>query len=209
MRRRFLILHGWQGSGPDHWQTWLAGRLEARGERVQYPALPDPDTPVPGAWGSALHDELAALAGADGERVVVCHSLGGVVWLREAAGVVPEHRVDRVVLVAPPCPAGVPAALQGFFPVDTGPGAVAAAAGATRIVCADADPYCPEGAATRWARPLRLPLDLVPGGGHLNPDAGLGPWPAMEAWCLGERGALEGHRDGELAQSGEPASRDQ
>ena len=28
---RALILHGWQGSGPDHWQSWLAGRLTAAG----------------------------------------------------------------------------------------------------------------------------------------------------------------------------------
>ena len=33
----FLILHGYLGSGPDHWQSWLAGRLRAAGERVAYP----------------------------------------------------------------------------------------------------------------------------------------------------------------------------
>ena len=42
---RFLILHGWQGSGPEHWQTWLAGRLRAAGHHVQYPELPACDEP--------------------------------------------------------------------------------------------------------------------------------------------------------------------
>jgi len=30
----FLILHGYMGCGPDHWQTWLAGQLRAKGERI-------------------------------------------------------------------------------------------------------------------------------------------------------------------------------
>ena len=188
MARRFLILHGYEGSEPDHWQTWLAGRLRERGQHVRYPDLPEPFAPEPGAWGAALHAELADLAGplgGQGERVVVCHSLASTLWLREAAAVAPEHRVDRVVLVAPPCPNGVPAVLARFFPVDTAAEALAAAAGMTRVVCADDDPFCPEGAAGRWGAPLRLPVDLVTGGGHLNPDAGYGPWPAMRDWVLG------------------------
>jgi len=28
--RSFLILHGWGGSGPEHWQTWLAGLVSKR-----------------------------------------------------------------------------------------------------------------------------------------------------------------------------------
>jgi uncharacterized protein len=24
---------------------------------------------------------------------------------------------------------------------------------------------------------------VVPGGGHLNPASGYGPWPAMRDWC--------------------------
>ena len=28
-------------------------------------------------------------------------------------------------------------------------------------------------------RPLALPTDVMSGGGHLNPEAGLGPWPAV------------------------------
>jgi uncharacterized protein len=206
MARRFLILHGYEGSGPEHWQTWLAGRLRERGAHVRYPELPDPFAPQPAAWAAALHAELAGLAAGaagDGERVVVCHSLASTLWLREAAAVAPEHRVDRVVLVAPPCPDGVPAVLASFFPVDARAEALPAASGATRVVCADDDPFCPEGAATRWAAPLRLPVDLVTGGGHLNPDAGFGPWAAMEAWCLGEREVLCGYPDAE------PARRDQ
>ena len=45
--------------------------------------------------------------------------------------------------------------------------------------------------AEHWAKPLELVVDLLPGAGHLNVEAGYGPWPAMEAWALGEADALE------------------
>lgn len=73
---RFLVLHGWQGSGPEHWQTWLVGRLRAAGHHVQYPELPACDEPCPDRWGMAFRSELGRLAARqDVERVVVAHSL--------------------------------------------------------------------------------------------------------------------------------------
>jgi predicted alpha/beta hydrolase family esterase len=188
---RALILHGWHGSGPDHWQTWLAGRLRDAGAHVQYPTLPDCEVPCPDRWGAALHREVRALAKGEGERVVIAHSLGCVLWLREAAQIRAEHRVDRVVLVAPPCPGAKVLELARFYPTGADKAAIDAAAGHTRLVCADDDPYCPgRGAAEHWGRPLELVVDLLPGAGHLNVEAGYGPWPAMEAWARGEADAL-------------------
>jgi predicted alpha/beta hydrolase family esterase len=188
---RALILHGWQGSGPEHWQTWLAGRLRDAGAHVQYPDLPDCDVPCPERWGAALHTQLRRLAADEGERVVICHSLGCVLWLREAARIAPRYRVDRVVLVAPPCPGAKVSELAQFYPTGADRAAIEAAAGHTRLVCSDNDAYCPgRGAAEHWGRPLELPVDLLPGAGHLNVEAGYGPWPAMEAWALGTEPTL-------------------
>jgi predicted alpha/beta hydrolase family esterase len=188
---RALILHGWQGSGPDHWQTWLAARLQDAGAHVQYPALPECDIPCPDRWGAALQRELRALAKGDGERVVIAHSLGCVLWLREARQLRPEQRVDRVVLVAPPCPGAAVPELARFYPTGADQAAIDAAAGQTRLVCSDNDPYCPgRGAAEHWGGPLELAVDLLPGAGHLNTEAGYGPWPAMEAWALGRATTL-------------------
>jgi predicted alpha/beta hydrolase family esterase len=210
-RVRFLILHGWQGSGPEHWQTWLAGRLRGAGHHVQYPELPACDEPCPDRWGIAFRSELGRLAARqDDERVVVAHSLGCVLWLREAANIAPSRRVDRVALVAPPCPGAAVPELAGFYPTGAEREAVTVAARETRLVCTDNDPYCPgENAARFWAQPLELTVDLLPGAGHLNVDAGYGPWPEMEAWCLGERTALterpSGLRPGGPTSGGLPA----
>ncbi len=83
--RRFLVLHGWQNRRPrEHWQHWLADSLRATGEQVLYPQLPDPELPSLPEWLSILRDELEMLG--DGERVVICHSLGCLLWLRHVDG---------------------------------------------------------------------------------------------------------------------------
>jgi predicted alpha/beta hydrolase family esterase len=178
----FLILHGLVGSGPGHWQSWLAGRLRAAGARVAYPDLPSPDAPRLEAWQATLEGELRALPGAP---VVVCHSLSCILWLHHCAAAVREGGcAERVLLVAPPSAASGVRPILPFFPVPLDAERVhAAAAGETRLVCAR-DPYCPEGAETLYGEPLGLPVDRLPDGArHINPEAGYGPWPAAEAWC--------------------------
>jgi predicted alpha/beta hydrolase family esterase len=191
---RVLILHGWQGSPPGHWQHWLADELRAEGAAVRFPTLPACDAPCPDRWGAALHPELAALAAlpGDGERVVCCHSLGCVLWFREAHRRAPEPRVDRVVLVAPPCPGSAVPELARFYPTRAQrEDVLGAARGETLLVCSDNDHYCPgTGAAEHWGRPLGLEPDVLPGQGHLNIEAGYGPWPAMADWVLGRRERL-------------------
>jgi uncharacterized protein len=166
-RPAYLILHGYQGSGPGHWQTWLAGRLRSGDAKVHYPDLPDADHPRLDAWLDALAGELDAIAE---PPVVLCHSLACLLWMHHIAG--GGRPASRVLLVAPPSEAGAPEALKSFFPAPT----LTAENG--RLVCSDDDPYCPEGAVALYG-----PGDVLPGTGHINPDAGYGPWPAVEAWA--------------------------
>lgn len=174
--RSFLILHGLEGSGPGHWQTWLTARLRAANERVAYPDLPDADMPSLSAWRDRLRGELEALP--EGETIVVCHSLSCLLWLHHVSD--GGAQADRALLVAPPSESANVPQIVGFFPVP-----LPALSMGARLVCADDDPYCPEGAASLYGGPLGIPVDVVPGGAHLNPDAGYGPWPAVESWCLG------------------------
>ena len=174
-----LILHGLEGSGPGHWQRWVAGRF---GD-VAFPELPDPFRPVRQRWLQALEDELRPLD----EPIVLCHSLGCLLWLHHCAERGADGpRAARVLLVAPPSEGANVPEIGDFLPVPVDPVAVASAAGETRLVCADDDPYCPEGARESYGEPLRLPTHVIVGGGHLNPDAGYGPWPAVEAWARGQ-----------------------
>jgi uncharacterized protein len=177
----FLLLHGYTGSGLEHWQTWLARRLAARGHEVRFPTLPDPDDPVLDRWLEALSADLAT---SDPEGLVVlAHSAGALLWIHHAAR--SDHRTaKRVLLVAPPGPAWSNPAVTGFMPVPLDDEAIRRAAADTRLVAADNDPYAAVADVRRYAMSLRVPLHIIPGGGHLNTDSGHGPWPAVERWAL-------------------------
>jgi predicted alpha/beta hydrolase family esterase len=165
-RPSYLILHGYQGSGPGHWQVWLAGRLQATDALVRFPDLPDADAPRLDAWLETLDRELSD------DTIVVCHSLACLLWMHHVAG--GGRPARRILLVAPPSLAGAPEMLHPFFPAPD------VALDDARLVCSDNDPYCPEGAANVYPG---LAVDLLAGAGHINPDAGYGPWPSAEAWA--------------------------
>jgi predicted alpha/beta hydrolase family esterase len=178
--RSFLIVHGLEGSGEGHWQRWVAAELERAGEPVHFPDLPDPYDPEPDAWQAEL---VAALARMKGERVAMCHSLACQLWLL-AASRDASVRANRVLLVAPPHRPDLPPVAR-FAAVPPDRDRIHAASADTLIVCSDEDPYNPDGAVRTHAELLGLPHELLPGAGHVNPDAGYGPWPAGLGWALG------------------------
>jgi uncharacterized protein len=151
---------------------------------VSYPDLPQPFDPQPDEWLAALQPELARL---EGERIVLCHSLACLLWLLQARRGASDA-ADRVLLVAPPCTDEV-AAVVRFRADGVTPADITRAAGETLMFCGTPDPYCP-GTALRAFDGLLPKAIGVPGAGHVNTDAGYGPWPAVEQWALGERADL-------------------
>ncbi|MFI8522297.1 RBBP9/YdeN family alpha/beta hydrolase [Streptomyces sp. NPDC085481] len=177
----YLILHGFENHRPPgHWQHWLAGELRERGHEVRYPQLPEPDAPVLGDWLDALEEH--GKRPAEGGLVVLAHSLSVLLWLRAAAaGRAPE--ADRVLFVAPPSPPvtrSVPEIAAFAEGLDLGAVRLEAP---VRLVYADGDAYCPEGADVHYGTPLGLDMDAVPGGGHLTPADGYGEWASVLEWC--------------------------
>ena len=121
----------------------------------------------------------------DGERVVLCHSLGCLLWLRYAATARESDLIDRLLLVCPPGPSALPGPLGTFFPAAGDRDALARSVRRRpELVCTDADPWCAQGAAQTYGAALDVDVHVVPGGGHLAVDDGFGPWPAVERWAL-------------------------
>ncbi|MGA3185070.1 MAG: alpha/beta fold hydrolase [Candidatus Dormibacteria bacterium] len=182
--RRFLIVHGvGNHRPPGHWQYRLAEALRVDHEVVLYPQFPDADAPQLDRWLALLHAELEQLG--SGERVVICHSLGCLLWLHHVVTASPQQAVDRVLLVSPPSPTILWPAIKSFATQgDLHAEHVACAARSeTRMVASTSDPYCPESARSLYAAPLGIEIDVLPTGGHLSESDGYGPWPSVVAWC--------------------------
>jgi uncharacterized protein len=157
-----LILPGYGGSGPQHWQTrWEALHPEYR--RVQVPDWCQPDLDV---WVEALGDAAAG----SGEPVIVAHSLGCLVVAHFAAR---GGSARAALLVAVPDPSGpeFPQEARGF---DTVP--LERLRFPTRVVASRNDSYGSFEFSARCAKAWGSELSDVGALGHINADSGLGDW---------------------------------
>jgi serine hydrolase len=177
--RSFLILHGFGYDGdPAHWHAWLERTLHEDGEAVARPLMPDPESPSLARWSAIAREELTAMRG---ERIVVCHSLGVLLWIHLSGDL--EKPVDRLLLASPPDDAEVPAGGDEFHVGDVDAGALrASATSRPRLVRGEGDPYSP-GGVPAWAEEAGCEVDEVAGAEHINPDDGYGAWPSLRRWC--------------------------
>lgn len=190
----FLILHGWGGNKPEHWQEHLFRALTEAGHKVHYPKMPDPANPEPNAWLARVNGELDEIKAQspDADLTVLTHSMGAVTWMHLAAsrGADAPRIADRVLLVAPPYilpqapPLDAPESATAFFPPPFDPAAVAALARETVLIASDTDDYATFDQSTGYAAKLGVPIHKLPGGGHISPYYGYGAWPWVLDWCL-------------------------
>lgn len=191
----FLLLHGWGGNKPAHWQEHLFTKLTEAGAKVHYPQMPNPMAPDPAAWQERLKSELAEIAAQspNANLTVLAHSLGGINWMRYAAqvnGANGKQIADRVLLIAPPYvlpeapPLDAPPGVPAFFPPPFDPAAMTAIAAQTTIIATDTDDYATFDQSTGLAAKAGVPIELLKGGGHISPYYGYGEWPWVLDWCL-------------------------
>jgi len=179
---RIVILHGWENRRPpEHWEHHLANDLRAHGLEVDYPQLPDPDTPDIEVW----LERLSALIDEPGDEPItlVAHSLAASLWLTRLARGVGPGRVTRLALVAIPSPVVLaPTVVARFIEhpavIDPLPGVE------QRVFEGENDLYSPGGVRAAYEISHEIPVEFVAGGGHLIPDTGFGEWPRMMMWAL-------------------------
>jgi predicted alpha/beta hydrolase family esterase len=181
-----VIVHGYEGSGPGHFQHWLNETLAARGADVRFPDLPAPTEPERDAWVEALAELVRARG--DAPVTFVAHSLG--CWAVDHY--LARHGAEGVhaaLLVAPPSPYSLFEPIQSFLPPPRDPAAWAPIAARTLVVGSDDDDYASDDEFVELAERIGARHRIVPGGGHLNAAAGFGPFPLVLEW-LDEVGAL-------------------
>jgi predicted alpha/beta hydrolase family esterase len=165
---KILILPGYDNSGPGHWQSlWEAKHPEC--VRVQQRSWTEPTCDE---WVAALDEALVAAA----EPVVlVGHSLGCLTIAHHVA----RHArpVRGALLVAPPNaddPA-FPPIVKGFRPIPR-----ARLPFPSIVVSSDDDWYMDPDSARDLAAAWGSRFVLLERAGHINTDAGFGPWPEGE-----------------------------
>jgi predicted alpha/beta hydrolase family esterase len=165
-----LVLPGYGGSGPLHWQT-LWEKANPNFTRVEEK---DWEAPHRGEWVETLE---AAVRRSGPDTVLVAHSLACLQvahWV--AHRVLPSTAASPIraaFLVAPPDPDGpaFPPAAQGFSPVPLGPFPFPAL-----VVGSTNDPYAGVDFTQTCARSWGAHFVSAGPLGHINAASGLGEW---------------------------------
>ncbi|MGO4391527.1 RBBP9/YdeN family alpha/beta hydrolase [Variovorax sp. M-6] len=157
-----VIVPGWRDSGPGHWQSLWAERMQGAVRVVQ----DDWITPSRAAWVGALE---RLVLGCPGPVVIAAHSLGCIATthLSDAAAA----RVAGALLVAPADPERR-AALTDFAPVP-----YARLPYRSILVASSNDPFCPVRLAGAYARAWGSEFVRMQNAGHINIESGHGDWP--------------------------------
>lgn len=181
---RVLTLPGWQGSGPQHWQTLWEQQYGY--ERVEQH---DWQHPRRGDWQARLDEVVLS---SERPVVLVAHSLGCLLVVAWAQFSRYTERVRGALLVAPPdvMQESLLHALPSWAPVP-----VQALPFPSTVVASRNDPYCTVSQAQRWANSWGSRWVDAGACGHVNAESGLGPWPAghtlIEPWLRGGPSRLQ------------------
>lgn len=172
MRQTVLIVPGYHGSGPGHWQTWLESELpDAR--RV---TGIDWNTPLLARWAGEVRRKIDAAAGT---VWLVAHSFGCLASAVAAAD--RPYRVGGLLLVAPADPERFGLlGLRGDPQHSTGVGDFlpqSAFACPSILVASRSDPWLAPDTARCWAGRWGSRLIDIGDAGHINIESGHGPWP--------------------------------
>ena len=168
MKPPVLVVPGWGDSGPEHWQSlW-----EAANPDFQRVVQRDWLYPICSEWVETLG---AAIRTAGAPAVLVAHSLGclAIAHCVRSSGL-PVH---GALLVAPPDVErpDFPPVLEGFAPIPRG-----RLPFPSIVVASRNDPFSEFARAEALAAAWGSRLVDIGEQGHVNADAGLGPWPAGE-----------------------------
>jgi len=93
MKKRALIIHGWESAPNEHWYQDEKAELESLGYEVSVPAMPNAAFPIKEEWVQVITDFSP-----DKETVLVGHSLGAPTILRYLES--SDTSVGKVFLVA-------------------------------------------------------------------------------------------------------------
>lgn len=173
--KKVLILHGWHGSDLPHWQAWLAQELAVDDCIVAFPQLSNNQTPRKEVWIQEALDAYHALQ----PDIVICHSLGNILWFHMCEYLSSEVR--KLLLVAVPRDLSEFDEVSSFFPH---PIPSHLYGEEILMVASDNDPYMSLEESHERCEALGVPLHVIHDAGHISSSSGFGSWPWVKEWVL-------------------------
>ena len=161
-RPTIVIVPGWRDSGPGHWQSLWAERLQGA-VRVRQD---DWITPSRAAWVAAIEKQVLECRSS---VVIVAHSLGCIATAHLSTAA--AQHISGALLVAPADPERR-AALADFAPVPYGKLPYRSI-----VVASSNDPFCPVRLAGAYSRAWGSEFVRMQNAGHINIESGHGEWP--------------------------------
>ena len=170
----FLMIPGWMGSGPHHWQT----HWELKRPAFRRMVLNDWRNVHREDWVLALDSALRSMGN---DVVLVAHSLGclATVWWAHSGSEL-RHRVRAAMLVAPPDLSSAPGSLPALSSFHPPP--IQALPFPSLVVASETDPWVSIGAAESMAHNWGSAFLNAGRIGHINVDSGHGDWPQGERY---------------------------
>ncbi|WP_186297578.1 RBBP9/YdeN family alpha/beta hydrolase [Sedimenticola selenatireducens] len=167
----YIIVPGYQNSGPDHWQTlWEKRLLNSRRNQ-------------PSSWDHPEHDDWVialnrAVDSTTDPIIFIAHSLGTITvaeWARQYA----SDRIIGALLVAIPDVQrpDLPEVIQGFSNPILEPLPFPAIA-----VLSNNDPYAALSRGRLLAERFGAQIQEIGNYGHINHESGLGEWEIGLKW---------------------------
>ena len=182
-RLRVVIIHGAYGRPDSNWFPLLAERIEAAGHEALLPRFPTPESQSPKTWLEA-YDRQVNDTVPRSRTILVAHSLGVAFALRLAARAGATDPYSSALLAAGfwgalGLPDYDPINASFFTPLDWN--AARAGCGSwVQCYAGDDDPYVPLRFSREIAARLESPLQVIPGGKHLNAENGMTMFPLLE-----------------------------
>jgi uncharacterized protein len=171
---RVLIIPGLNGSGPLHWQSWLETQYSdpARVHQVDW------QTPDLNKWSDAIANTIRK-SSPNTAWIAVAHSFGCLalanLLIREshkASSYAPSvaSQIASALLVAPADPFKFNVAKQ----VDGHTLKIP-----STLIASETDPWMSFEKARHWSQTWGCQFENLGNAGHINVDAGFGPWPLV------------------------------
>ena len=173
METTTLIIPGFRGSGPDHWQTWMEPRVSGAGRVEQI----DWDAPMLMTWADAV---AVTIRGSSRPVWLVAHSFGCLAAITAAAGL--ASRIAGALLVAPADPdrfsllGSREAGRDDDLPSIAAHLPRAALSFPSLVVASANDPWMSSAKVAEWARCWESVVVDIGRAGHINAESGFGPW---------------------------------